>query len=521
MRTMRALTVIAVGVGLGILSAVAGCYDYGNDCAYTLECTGAGSSSSSSSGTGGDGGPPPGCIPSDNNEPVADSCGVFVSSSLGGDSNVGSKDKPFATIGKALTKANGKPIYVCGEAFKEAVTLDAGVTLFGAVDCTNGWIYAASKKTQLTADADAIPLTLTSAASSAEVFDFAIVAADAMKDGGSSIAVVVDQAAVSFTRCEITAGSGKAGLAGMTPMDSVGPIDPNDPSIRGNDGVNACVDAVKNDGALAKENELCPAASGGPLGGSGGNGTVNTGSNGDVNPATTQTALGGLGQPSMDPTWSCAVGQGGVGTNGGSGMPGAGAGNTDLGSISVSSYTGVAGQPGGMGKPGQGGGGGGGAKGKSMCAGASGGSGGAGGCGGHGGIGGQPGGASIGIVSLNAPLTFDMVTLKVGAGGVGGDGGDGQAGATGGKGGTGGNGSANGLSNACDGGNGGQGGAGGRGGGGRGGHALGIAFTGATPATAGVTFTKGTAGTGGAGDTATGNPGDGAAGVTADVQAFR
>jgi hypothetical protein len=446
---------------------------------------------------------------------------VFVSSSLGVDGNEadrGTKEKPFKSITAALNKANVTRVYACAESFSEPVTISATVELYGALDCTKSWAYigATQKKTTLKADADKVPLTLTG---DATIEDFAIMAADAMVDGGSSIAVIAVQVKASFARCDLAVGAGKAGLQGTTPTDPVGPMTSDDVAIKGNDGKNACMDPSAQLGGAAKENALCPFASGGPIGGSGGQGTVPTGGNGEATPATMQTALGGVGQPNIDPLWSCVIGQGGIGASGAAGVSGNGAMGADsLGALDSSGYTGAPGQPGGVAPPGQGGGGGGGAKGKSACAGASGGGGGAAGCGGKGGLGGGAGGASLALVSLAATLSFEKVTIKVGVGGDGGNGGDGQVGGSGGKGGVGGTGSA--TLDACDGGKGGQGGTGGKGGGGRGGHAIGIAYTGATmPLTKGATFTKGTPGKGGLG--AADMMHDGDAGVQADVQAFK
>jgi hypothetical protein len=513
----------AVGLGLGVALLQTSCFftvDL-DDCSWnpSPRCFDGGNGSD-----GGDGGPPPACVPSESGTPVDVICGVFVSSSIGDDGNAGTPDKPLKTLGAAVTKAGAGRVYACGEGFTEAVTLSAGTTLYGALDCAKGWAYDAMKQTTLTAAPDVVPLTLASTASGAEVVDFSITAAEATASGGSSIAVIADGVTASFTRTDITAGSGKDGLPGTTPTASVGPTDPTDPTIVGVAGQNACMATSQQLGGAAVTNPLCNS-----IGGAGGIGEVSNGSNGDVNPATPQTALGGVGQPNMDPmnTWSCASGNGGgtTGSNGGNGMPGTGAKSSDLGTLDAKpGYTGVAGKPGGAANPGQGGGGGGGAKGKTMCAGASGGSGGAGGCGGNGGTGGQPGGASIGIVNLGASLTFDTVTITVGVGGKGGDGAVGQGGGVGGNGGGGGLGDSNAPATlkACDGGNGGQGGTGGQGGGGRGGHAIGIAYTGTTaPSTMGVDFKNiGTPGQGGTGDDSNGNMGDGAAGVGADTQAF-
>ena len=68
----------------------------------------------------------PKCVPSEAEGPVDDTCGIFVSSSLGDDGNTGTtKDKPFKTIGAALMANKGKPIYVCAEtdAYNESITV--------------------------------------------------------------------------------------------------------------------------------------------------------------------------------------------------------------------------------------------------------------------------------------------------------------------------------------------------------------------------------------------------------------
>ncbi|MCC6557519.1 MAG: PGRS family protein [Polyangiaceae bacterium] len=472
-------------------------------------------------GTGGGGGTPAGCVPSENASPVGNECGVFVSSSLGDDANDGTKEKPVRTIGAglAMAAASGKALYACAEMFDESVSVEAGVDVFGGLDCANGWAWIGeTTKTALTAAAGEIPLSFTSSASGARMTDFSIEAVDAVADGGSSIAVVVDGASASFVRCDVVAGNGQAGKKGETPADPVGPTDSDDAAIRGNDGKAACDATASQLGGDPKENEICPPATGGPLGGLGGAGLINNGSSGDAQPANAQTALGGSGEPAADPTWDCATGVGLGGSNGVAGDGGVGAtGDASLGSISAAGYSGIDGQPGGPGAPGQGGGGGGGAKGKPGCAGASGGGGGAGGCGGKGGFGGQAGGASIGIISLGATLSFEAVTIRTGRGGDGGEGGDGQGGGVGGNGGNGGAGDGTAPTTwpACNGGAGGHGGSGGKGGGGRGGHAIGIAYVGAAPSQEGVTIEPGDPGLGGVGADAQHS---GADGVKAYVQ---
>ena len=529
MRTALWGMVIAGSTLAGWLSLGAGCGTLPAECRESFTCpTGSGgapaTTTTASTGVGGDSGPPPQCVPELMSGAVADTCGIFVSSSLGNDTavGVGSRDAPYKTLAAAVMAADKAKtrIYACAEPFTESVTLAGTTGLFGGLDCAKGWGYVEGTKAKLTADAGAVPLTLTKTAPSVEIADFEVRAADAVGDGGSSIAVVTDAVAASFTRCDLIAGNGMKGADGMTLGESPGPSKPTDAAIAGNNGADACSNGMGTvSGGQQKENTSCM-LSANPLGGSGGSGTDVGGNNGEASPANEQTALGGIGQKTSNPGWGCFAGSG-LGDGGANGQPGsdgAGAiGATSLGTLTLAGYMGIAGQPGSDGKAGQGGGGGGGAKGKSGCGGASGGGGGAGGCGGYGGTGGKAGGASIALVSLGATLSFTQVNLALGNGGAGGDGGDGHSGRTGGTGGVGGVGSGP-ASAACRGGDGGQGGFGGKGGGGRGGHAIGIAASGATaPSMDGVTvMPKGTPGLGGKG----GMSQDGEAGVQANVQLF-
>src|SRR5262249_2399758 len=138
---------------------------------------------------GGDGGgTPTHCIPSMNTSPVADTCGVFVSSSKGSDaSGTGTKAAPYQTLAHALGVARGQPIYACGEIFMvtASVAFSAKVDLYGALDCAKSWAYDGTNKTQLQVDATMtpIPLKLASGASGSSVHDFAITAADATMAG--------------------------------------------------------------------------------------------------------------------------------------------------------------------------------------------------------------------------------------------------------------------------------------------------------------------------------------------------
>ncbi len=507
MTTTRAWVVALLA--LGWFGAVASaCSSARSDCP-----SGTGAAASSLSGHDGgtagvESGRPPSCNPSESTSVVADICGVFVSSSKGSDTTgQGTKEAPFRTLGEALAEAMGRPVYACGERFTESVWLPESATLYGGLDCTKGWVYDASQKTQLTAAADVIPLTVSMATTNAELFDFAITSANATQPGASSIAVLVAQSAASFTRCDLTAGDGKEGAAGV-PHPIAAPA--------GKTGLTGA-DACTAPGPLGGISVLTPCGNDYSVSGPGGDGQPTVGGpGGDGQPGTALN--GGQGEGSM----LCTSGtKGEDGDTLAPAMPGTGA--TGFGTLSVIGYTGVPGGAGSPGSPGQGGGGGGGAKGgagNSECAsassegGASGGSGGSGGCGGAGGNGGGAGGSSIALVSINATLSLRSVTLQAGTGGNGGDGGAGQPGGMGGPGGSGGKAKAMyaNLNDACSGGPGGSGGTGGQGGGGLGGHSLGLAFTGKAPPKSGWTATPGIFGAGGTGDTMNDNKGDGASG---------
>jgi len=502
---------------VGAMSSVVACIDYGSDVSIFLQEPGP----DGQRGTGGGGGGTtssttidPGCIPSQTPNPVRDDCGIFVSSSKGDDKNDGkSKGKPFATITKALASADSGPIYLCGESFAEAVKIKSGRTIYGGLDCAKDWSWSAATKSEVSPTAGEVPLVVDPQIGFAAE-DVVWRAKDAVEAGASSIAVIVTNGAeVTFTRCDIEAGNAKDGATGEAFAMSASAGAMGNPGldactadvvIGGKSVQNACDDADPNDDSISGSGGIGQDSAGGP--------------GGDGQPGA--TVNGGKGENNAN---ACTAGT--VGDDGAVGMSATGA--TGDGTIGPQGYAGATGNSGEKGKPGQGGGGGGGAKGgtaANQCAdamkagGASGGSGGAGGCGGLGGLGGQAGGASIGIVSIGASLTFDAVKITTKAGGHGGAGGLGQLGGKGGDGGLGGSkGGASALKDGCAGGPGGSGGPGGRGGGGAGGPSIGIAFTGDAPSLKGATITEGTPGDGGAGD---GAMGAGAMGAAAKTQKF-
>lgn len=447
-------------------------------------------------------------------------CGVFVSSSLGSDTaGDGTRDKPYATLSRAVSVAQGNvgvPVYACGEEFKDAVEITSSTTLFGARDCNGSWEYVPEKPTELTAPADAIPLRITGNGA-VKVYGFAIRAVDATLPGGSSIGVAVGpEATLDMLSCTIETGSGAPG-ADSAVESTIAPA-----GVAGANGGKAC-SALLVEGADSPTTACAGAQS---TGGKGGGQTTDL-TTGEAlsypGESGTPVNIGGAGGPSATGNAKCEDGSIGKDGADGSDTPGAkslGTLDATLGLIPESAN-------GEDGEPGGGGGGGGASLGlviEGVCAegksgGASGGSGGTGGCGGLGGRGGVAGGSSIGLVSAGAKVTLGDITITTANGNDGGDGAEGQegnAGAAGGKGGKGATGTS--LSDGCTGGAGGHGGKGGKGGGGRGGHSIGIAYLDKAPTTNGKTvIAVGTPGKGGKGPHPTAQA---EAGVAADMQAF-
>ncbi|WP_236644438.1 hypothetical protein [Sorangium cellulosum] len=493
---------------LGVVVGVAGCdtvwSNVAEDCESILMCE---HHRGLWSGTGGSI-PNPHCEadPTKDASTVTDECAVFASASAepGGD---GTQEKPYASLGEAVSKANGKRVLACASgAFAEGVRIEAGVEVIGGFDCDAGWTWSEEARSAIEGPANEIALTLGEGASGAKVRSFAVTAASATELGGSSIGVAVADVEAELAQVDVTAGDGMDGAKGETPMEApqAGASAPDTgetgasnacelpDAVRGGDpGVTMCEDGETRGGA---------GGLGGITGTDDGNGQP--GENGAPlpEPNPSNRGLGGIGQIGAD--GECDVGAKGKG--GDSGRAGIAGSDTQL------TLDGIAGGDGGnglTGKKGQGGGGGGGAKAGQFCGtstnlvngpGASGGGGGAGGCGGKGGGGGKAGGSSIGIVSLGTKLVLKEVTVEVGTAGKGGDGAGGRGGAAGGSGAAGGAASSLGGSIGCRGGDGGQGGMGGTGAGGRGGHAVGVAYAAAPSAAFALkSFMAGTPGNGG------------------------
>lgn len=415
--------------------------------------------------------------------PIRPDCGIWASARLGSDTRSGTPESPVRTIAKAVDLAHAGPkrVYACGEIYTEAVQLPSGISLYGGFDCEHGWVYTGtSKRAILSPDPGNIALILADGDGQSVVTDIEARSADALKPGGSSIAVLVQDAAKGkLVRAAIFAGRGADGPNGEDGDHN------GFPSLKGSagkSGEDACTSDVGIGGVTVTVSCGDGTFSAGGPGGDGGESAASAGADGlplpDPNPAN--SGIGGKSQSAM---FTCSAGSGGVqGINGQDGVPEGGWGRiTKDGQV-----FGGGGHDGKPGAPGQGGGGGGGALGSLLVCGAAhpggagGGSGGSGGCGGRGGKGGVAGGSSIGLVVRGASFQFFDVWVTAGNGGNGGKGGQGQQGGQGGLPGAGGLGfgGGGGVQSGCGGGIGGNGGSGGDGAGGRGGHSVAVAYVG-------------------------------------------
>src|SRR5262249_11574744 len=100
------------------------------------------------------------------------------------------------------------------------VTLSNETEIYGGLDCTvmekNGrrFLEYTGMKSTLAGEADKAALMIKSGADWTKITDFTITGASAMTESGSSIAVVVENAIVKLSRCDVVAGNAMDGADG-------------------------------------------------------------------------------------------------------------------------------------------------------------------------------------------------------------------------------------------------------------------------------------------------------------------
>lgn len=451
--------------------------------------------------------PPAGCDlttePKGSPKCVTNEFGVFVDGKSGDDSNSGTRESPYRTIGRALSQLGKKSrVYICAGTYAESVKFTNPVSLYGGFSCGT-WTYTGEKAKVVPASAG-YALYMDAVSGTVEIVDIEARSQAGTGDRPSSIAAFVSKSKVVFRRAQIVAGNGHDGAGGAKGVEA--PVPPN---INGNHGN---VPSSQNQSPINGLAQVCVCSTGGQsVGGAGGSLKGSTASDvGENGQPSYGDLTKGKGQSESDCEKNQSPAQSGQ-----DGPSSSSAAPPPIGKLTETGWVEGNGIAGGNGSPGQGGGGGG----AWMNLGApsnvwgGGGGGACGGCGGGGGAGGGGGGASIAIASYEGEVSLISSDVLLGQAGNGGPGGPGANGGAGGVGAAGGG-------NACGGANGGKGGAGGAGSGGAGGVAAGVLYVGSKPQTdAATTITPGTAGKGGAGGAS--NPGpDGKADKVLDAAAL-
>ena len=363
--------------------------------------------------------PPPMGTPPDSE--LTEKFGYFVAEK-GNDESDGSRATPFATLGKALSKAkvDGKRVYVCAGTYPEALTLEDGVSMIGGYDCTRGeWMNAASGRARVTSPTS--PAMRAKGIVSKTRFEgFDVIAPSATEPSASSFGFIAEGCtALVMVNTNIVAGRGASGLVGAQAIQ----LAPSG-SFDGNDG-----EAAAFTGAMVSQ--PMPAPRPGVAGGTGA-------CSGAAGHDGGQGGRGGAGaiwavHPSgLSNDWFLESGLlGGEAKDGADGTDGnAGTSAQSVGTFTAQGFVTSDGVRGDDGEPGHGGAGGAGAgptvegyyqRGK-WWYGSGGGSGGAGGCPGLAGGAGKGGGASVAVLLWNSPIEIQKSTVEAMNGGDGGRG---------------------------------------------------------------------------------------------------
>jgi len=404
---------------------------------------------------------------------VADKYGVFVSPT-GHNGAAGTMADPLLAVTDAITEATGHTdrVYACAGTYDESLVLGSipgvdggaaappdggadaaqgnpsftgGVTLFGGLDCANGWAYTGAKAV-LAPTTAGTALTVKGLTVSVTFEDFGFHALAATHPGESSIAVFASQSAgLTLSRCELVAGAGQAGQDQPAAPGSLPAAPSGDPGTAGNNG--------------GRTSNSCNGVAMASVGGAGGLPAAagTDGQDGTPGPSNKGTIVGCASSAGLG---------GGAGADGAAGTAGAGA--ASWATFDQNGWVPTASSGGGAGGVGQGGGGG------ASVDTSGGGGGGAGGCGGVGGTAGTTGGSSIALLVYQSSVDLETCLLTTADAGRGGNGAGGQVGQARGLKGTS-------FGASCPGGNGGFGGSGGGGGGGAGGLSVGVVWTGTAP----------------------------------------
>lgn len=161
----------------------------------------------------------PGVAGTPTDKQLTEEFGVFVaaSGSLNAD---GSRKRPFGTIqaGLARAKEQGKRVYVCGETFKEAVTLERGISMFGGYDCSAPTWKRGDRRTRI--ESPSSPALKAVGIDLATRFEgFVVIAPNGTSASPTSVGLhAVKAPALTIASSSIIAGRGADGAAGAEGM---------------------------------------------------------------------------------------------------------------------------------------------------------------------------------------------------------------------------------------------------------------------------------------------------------------
>ncbi|MEZ4294851.1 MAG: hypothetical protein R3B70_07730 [Polyangiaceae bacterium] len=213
----RALCSVLGLAGLGLaITTLLGCpVQSSDDCEALGNCGDTGDTTTSSTTDSTTTSLPEKCVTFAAGDVVDAGCGLFVSPAAGSDDEGdGSRDKPFATLSKALLAPAAGAIYVCEGKLTEALTITGDAHLLGGFECA-GWSYTATKP-QVEAPPDAPAITVEDGALF-HAADLAFTAQSAKSPGASSIGIFLKTAAeLDLARVDLTIGAGAPGVPGET-----------------------------------------------------------------------------------------------------------------------------------------------------------------------------------------------------------------------------------------------------------------------------------------------------------------
>lgn len=374
--------------------------------------------------------PPPALEGTPTPSDLDESLGVFVVSGASANGD-GTRAHPFGTIAQAVAAAKpaGKRVYVCAGTYAEAVVIEDGISMVGGLDCSTPTWAIGNGRSRI--DAPQSPAVTAKGVTRPTRFErFEVTAPDATEPSGTSIGLRAEGSpALTIASSRIAAGNGAKGEDGAAAIQLVqtGDIDGAPGKAQGD----FCAD--KPAGLCQVNPKVAPGGLGGKSVCTGGapiatnaGGDGGTGGIWKSNPQDATHAVPWWNEYQNLSTWGAKPG---VTKPGGAAAEGAdGASATTPGAMTREGFVPADGTAGTDGEPGKAGSGGSGygptvsARDQYLFYGNSGSGGGAGGCPGLAGGAGKGGGASIGALLVDSPMTFHDVEIAARNGGDGGKG---------------------------------------------------------------------------------------------------